>query len=219
MAYADFVTALMSLFIVLWLMNSGREVREAVSTYFRDPKGRLGQSGSAQAGSGQALAVDSSNVRSLKEHLERAMARLPEFRKFQQYVHFTITGEGLRVELMERAGGMFFQTGNTKPSREGEALLGMLAAELGQLPNQIVLEGHTDALPYRSSAADAYGNWELSMDRANVARRTMVARGVPPDQIGEIRGYADRRPLIEGDPNDTRNRRISVILRFQGAVN
>src|SRR5579864_8793215 len=113
-AYADFVTALMALFIVLWLISSGREVREAVAGYFRDPKGYKQLSGSARAGSGEAMAVNKTNVEQLRQNLEEAMRNLPEFQKFSKYVQFTVTGEGLRVELMEKDGGMFFETGSPR---------------------------------------------------------------------------------------------------------
>lgn len=216
-AYADFVTALMALFIVLWLMSAGKDVREAVSSYFKDPRGHPRLAGSAQAGSGEALAVNASNVRDLQRRLEQAMAQLPGFTEFRKFVQFSVTGEGLRIELMESESGMFFESGNARPSTRGQQLLGMLAGELGRLPNRIVIEGHTDARPYRNLSQDAYGNWELSADRANLARRALVGSGVKPDQIAEIRGYADRRTFIPADPNDSRNRRVSVILKFVAA--
>lgn len=213
-AYADFVTALMALFIVLWLMSAGKEVREAVSSYFKDPHGHPRLSGSGQAGSGEGLTVNAGNVRELKRRLEEAMGRLPGFQQFRKYVQFSVTGEGLRIELLESEGGMFFESGNARPSAYGEHILGMLAGELGRLPNQIVIEGHTDARVYHSQARDGYGNWELSVDRANLARRVLVSGGVDAARIGEIRGYADRRALIQEDPHDSRNRRVSVLLRF-----
>ena len=213
-AYADFVTALMALFIVLWLMSAGKETREAISSYFKDPRGYAHLGGSGQAGNGQGIAVDTSNVRDLQHRLQAAMAQLPGFQQFRKFVQFSVTGEGLRVELLESEGGMFFQTGNARPSSYGDRLLGMLAGELGRLPNHIVIEGHTDARPYRSTAPGAYTNWELSVDRANAARRLLLAAGVPPAQIAEIRGYAERQALIASDPHDSRNRRVSVILKF-----
>lgn len=214
-AYADFVTALMALFIVLWLMSSGQDVRDAVSSYFRDPRGHPRLAGSAQAGSGQALRVDASNVHELEKRLHAAMATMAGFEEFRKYIHFTVTGEGLRVELMESEGGMFFESGSPRPSALGVRLLGMLAGEIGRLPNPVVIEGHTDARPYRSAAPDAYGNWELAVDRANMARRALLAGGIAPEQVAEIRGYADRHVLIAGRPDDSRNRRVSVILKFR----
>lgn len=215
-AYADFVTALMAMFIVLWLISSGREVREAVSGYFRDPLGYQRLAGSAHAGSGEALAVNKNNVELLKQSLENAMRTLAGFDKFAQYVKFTVTGEGLRIELTEKDGGMFFETGSARLTANGQRLFDMLAEQISHLPNAIAIEGHTDSRPYHNQNLDAYGNWELSCDRANMARRIMIAAGLRAEQVSEIRGYADHRALIPMSPTDSRNRRVSVIVKYVG---
>lgn len=215
-AYADFVTALMALFIVLWLMNSSREVREQISGYFRDPKGHNQLTGSARAGLGEGLAVDRSSVGQLREKLETAMREMPGFSKFSKYVNFSVTSEGLRIELMESDGGMFFETGSPRPTERGDSLFRLIAGQIGALPNQVAIEGHTDARPFRAAGIDTYGNWELSFERANTARRIMLGNGVNPNQIDEIRGYADKRPLQGGDPKDSRNRRVSIVMKYKG---
>jgi len=215
-AYADFVTALMALFIVLWLVSSGREVRESVAGYFRDPRGFHRLTGSARAGSGEALSLDEGNIRKLREKVERAMRQMPELQKLSKYVQFTVTGEGLRIELMENEGGMFFETGSPQPTPSGERMFTLLAEQLGALPNAVAIDGHTDSSPFRNGGPDAYGNWELSFDRANMGRRIMVAHGLKPDQVSEIRGYADHRTLIAGNPADSRNRRVSIVMKYQG---
>ncbi len=215
-AYADFVTALMALFIVLWLVSSDREVRDSVAGYFRDPVGFHSLAGSARAGAGEGLSLDEKNIHNLREKVEQAMRQAPELSKLSKYVQFTVTGEGLRIELMENEDGMFFETGSPRPTAGGQRMFGMLAEQLGSLPNQVAIEGHTDSRPFHNGGADAYGNWELSFDRANMARRIMVAGGLRSDQISEIRGYADRRTLIPGNPADSRNRRISVVMKYQG---
>jgi chemotaxis protein MotB len=215
-AYADFVTALMALFIVLWLISSGREVREAVSGYFRDPRGYHRLTGSAHAGSGEGLAVDKSNINQLRQKLEQAFRDLPGFEKFSQYVRVTVTGEGLRIELLEKDSGMFFETGSPRPTENGRRLFDLLAQQLRSMPNTIAIEGHTDSRPFHTQGVDAYGNWELSFDRANMARRVMLGAGLRAEQIAEIRGYADRHILITSDPTDSRNRRISVIMKYEG---
>jgi len=204
----------MALFIVLWLISSGREVREAVSGYFRDPLGYARLSGSARAGSGESLAVTTTNVEQLKKQLEDAMGKLPDAQKFAKYVKFTVTGEGLRIELMEKEGGLFFESGSPRPTRNGESLFDMLAVQIASLPNNIAIEGHTDSQPFHDQGLEAYGNWELSCDRANAARRIMLSAGLRGDQVTEIRGYAAQRTLISGDPSDSRNRRVSVIVKY-----
>jgi len=213
-AYADFVTALMALFIVLWLLSSGKRVREAVASYFNDPKGHATLAGSAHGGDGEGLVVNPANVRDLEARLQQAIKDLPGFQKFGKYVRFSATGEGLRIELMESEGGMFFESGNARPSTDGQSLLSTLANELHALPNEIVIEGHTDARPFRSGDPNAYGNWELSIERANSARRVMEDGGLRTEQVVELRGLGPKRLLIEDDPNDSRNRRISVILKY-----
>jgi chemotaxis protein MotB len=221
-AYADFVTALMALFIVLWLMNVKPEVRQAISHYFKEPKAKASLSvvgGPKTAsptgdGSGIGLRVDKKNVTELRDRLQEAMRTLPQFRKFQSFVQFGVSDEGLRVELMENEGGMFFQSGSANPSASGELLFRMLAQEMGKLPNDVAIEGHTDSRPFRANSVEAYGNWELSFDRANMARRIMLAHGLRPEQVSEIRGYADRQALVTGDPADSRNRRVSVIVKY-----
>ncbi len=213
-AYADFVTALMALFIVLWLMGSSREVKEAVSAYFRSPRGVARLNGSGRAGSGVGLKVNSENVSDLKTRLEKTIKDTPALRKIAPYVTVTVTGEGLRIELTEASGEVFFETGSPNPTSAGMNLFNMLAKELGDLPNPIIMEGHTDSTPFRGAAPDSYGNWELSFDRANMARRMMMNSGLRPEQVAEIRGFADRHPLT-GNAGDSKNRRISVILQFQ----
>jgi chemotaxis protein MotB len=214
-AYADFVTALMALFIVLWLVSSGQEVRDSVAGYFRDPRGYHQLTGSAQAGSGEALPIDEANIRKLRQEVEEAMKKMPEMRALSKYVQFTVTGEGLRIELMEKDGGMFFEAGSPRPTVNGERMFDLLAEQLSAMPNQVAIEGHTDSRPFLNSGSDAYGNWELSFDRADMARRIMIAQGLRTDQIAEIRGYADHRALIAGDPSDSRNRRVSIIMKYQ----
>jgi chemotaxis protein MotB len=216
-AYADFVTALMALFIVLWLLNSTREVRDSVSGYFRDPHANQGTArapGSGPAGSGESLSLDHDSVSHLRQKLEQAMHDLKGSEKFAKYVQFTVTGEGLRIELMERDAGMFFETGSAAPTNTGEELFRLLAQQLGELPNSVAIEGHTDARAFHSQDSAAYGNWELSFDRANMARRIMLMHGLKEGQIAEIRGYADRQPVQSDDLYSSRNRRVSVIVKY-----
>ena len=153
-AYADFVTALMALFIVLWLMSSGREVREAVAGYFKDPKGYQKLNGSAHAGSGEALAVSRNNIDKLKQSLEESMRKLPGFENFGKNVQFTVTGEGLRIELLEQDKGLFFETGSPRPTANGQRLFNLLAEQISRLPNTIAIEGHTDSRGFRSQTLE-----------------------------------------------------------------
>lgn len=211
-AYADFVTAMMALFIVLWLMSSSDQVKKAIGGYFQDPKGYGKQVGSTLAGSGESVAVTKLDMTEIKEKLDQAMKKAPEFKQLKEHIQMTVTGEGLRIELLETEKGMFFDSGSSKPSAFGQDLLMRLAQELAKLPNKMLLEGHTDATPFSSAAA--YSNWELSADRANAARRLMQEKGLRHDQISQVRGFADQRLRSPGNPRDPSNRRISLIVQY-----
>jgi chemotaxis protein MotB len=211
-AYADFVTAMMALFIVLWLLNSNQDVRKAIGGYFMDPKGVGKLAGSGMAGSGESLSVAAADMAKLKERLTQAIKRAPELKKLQQQVEMIVTGEGLRIELLESDKGAFFETGKLQPTDVGRDMMQLLAAELGKLPNKLMIEGHTDAKPY--TGQDGYSNWELSADRANAARRLMLLSGVKPDQVSQVRGFADQNLRKPKEPEDFSNRRISVIVQY-----
>lgn len=211
-AYADFVTAMMALFIVLWLLNTSPKVQKAVASYFKDPSGVGKQMGSNLAGVGDSVTVAKDDMGKLKQKLEDAMKQMPKFAQMKDNVELTITSEGLRVELIESAKGMFFESGNARPTDNGQELLVGLAHELGGIPNTILLEGHTDSAPY--SGARDYSNWELSTDRANSARRLMETSGLREDQVKQVRGFADQRLRMPANPTNPANRRISVIVQY-----
>ena len=211
-AYADFVTAMMALFIVLWLMNSSKQVQEAVGGYFKDPSGTSKMVGTDQRGSGENFILSKEDMAKLKEQLQKTVRRLNDFDKLKNQIEMTVTAEGLRIELMESASGTFFESGSPRPNEDCKQLLALLAQELGKLPNKISVEGHTDSKPYAGKTN--YGNWELSTDRANAARRLMQQDGVRMDQIAQVRGYADQRLRTPKDPFNPSNRRISLIVQY-----
>jgi chemotaxis protein MotB len=215
-AYADFVTAMMALFIVLWLLNSSVQVRKAISSYFRDPSGSGKLSGSASGGTGETVSIGKDNMEDLKEKLEQAVKKRPEFEKLKNYVQLSVTGEGLRVELLESEQGIFFDSGSSNLSEAGEELINKLAEQLVKLPNNLLIEGHTDSRPFNGRRD--YTNWELSVDRANAARRIIDAHGARPGQIIQVRGFADQNLLDRSHPESASNRRISVIVRYQDAT-
>jgi chemotaxis protein MotB len=210
-AYADFVTAMMALFIVLWLLNSSKEVQEAVGGYFKDPTGTSKKVGSNMVGSGENFVLTPDNMTKLKEQLQMAIKQMPDFEKLKSHIEMTVTAEGLRIELSESASGTFFDSGSAKLKGDGSSMLITLAQELGSLPNKLSIEGHTDSQPYSSPT---YGNWELSSDRANAARRVMHANGIRPDQVTQVRGFADQRLRKRDAPLDPANRRISLIVQY-----
>jgi len=212
-AYADFVTAMMALFIVLWLLNSNADVRKAIGGYFIDPKGVGKAIGSGMAGSGESLSVGMADMAKLKEKLTQAIKQAPELRKLQDQVDMVVTGDGLRIELLESAKGSFFESGRPHPTDAGQEMIGLLATELAKLPNKLMIEGHTDAKPY-GNGDSGYSNWELSADRANAARQLMVSKGIRADQVSQVRGFADQNLRKPKEPEDPSNRRVSVIVQY-----
>lgn len=211
-AYADFVTAMMSLFIVLWLMNQSVQIKKAVAGYFNDPKGTASLLGTTMAGNGVAVTTEpNDNLQKLKEKLEAEIKAKKELEKLSKQIEITITPEGLRIELLETKNGTFYQSGSARLSESGQELLALLAAALKTLPNQLLIEGHTDAAQYSTDAN--YSNWELSADRANAARRLLQENGVRKDQVTQVRGYADQMLRVKNNPYDPSNRRISILVK------
>jgi len=211
-AYADFVTAMMALFIVLWLMNSSKQIQVAVGGYFKDPTGTSKKVGSNQIGSGENFTLTKDDMPKLKEELQKAVRQVANFDKLKNQIEMTITSEGLRIELLESSSGTFFETGKPGLNDDGRDLLRALAEQLGKLPNHISIEGHTDAKPYATNRD--YSNWELSSDRANSARRLMQISGLRSDQISQVRGYADQKLRVPANPLEPSNRRISLIVQY-----
>ena len=213
-AYADFVTAMMALFIVLWLMNSSKQIQVAVGGYFKDPTGTAKMVGSDMQGSGENFLVSKENMARLKEELQKTIRKVSNFEKLNKQIEMTVTAEGLRIELMESERGTFFEVGSPEPSQSCHELLVALAHEIARLPNHVSIEGHTDSRPY---GTDSYSNWELSVDRANAARRLMQAGGLGAEQISQVRGYSDRHLRYKDDPQNPGNRRISLIVQYQNS--
>ncbi len=212
-AYADFVTAMMALFIVLWLMSADDEVKKEVASYFNNPSGPGKLTGTAAAGAGNAIQVPKDDMQKLAEKIQQALLQVPNFRDIKDHVEITITSDGLRIELLETEAGIFFESGKPVPSESGRELLEILAAQLGKLPNNLLIEGHTDSKPF--SSENGYSNWELSADRANSARKLMQASGIRAEQVAQVRGFADRVLRHPEDPTAASNRRISVIVQYQ----
>ncbi|HUA61921.1 MAG TPA: flagellar motor protein MotB [Verrucomicrobiae bacterium] len=211
-AYADFVTAMMALFIVLWLMSADDEVKKAITFYFNNPSGDGKMMGTAVAGAGHAIEIPKDDMAKLREKIQEALKSLPDFSRLKDNVEITITSDGLRIELLETEAGMFFESGRAVPTANGSELLASLAKQLGQLPNGVLIEGHTDSKPF--SGDGAYSNWELSADRANSARKLMEASGLRQQQVGQVRGFADRQLRHPDNPESASNRRISVIVQY-----
>jgi len=231
-AYADFVTAMMALFIVLWLMNSSKPIQVAISGYFKDPSGTGKETGSKLSGTGgdgEVLKVDKDTIgvalaaaanaqapkqdmAKLKAELQESIRSINDLEKLKKFIEMTVTDEGLRIELLESEGGTFFNSGSPVLNKNGQEIVSLLATQLGKLPNHISVEGHTDAKPFTGKGS--YSNWELSADRGNAARRLMQQSGLRADQVSQVRGFADQRLRNSKNPLDPSNRRISIIVQY-----
>lgn len=211
-AYADFITALMAVFLVMWLVTQNQAVRSAVAGYFRaaEPGGRsVLQGGVASDQQVSSMAHVREILERAAERIREAMAQSPAFAQLRDQVEVQVTSEGLRIELVDSAKTGFFDTGSARLLPESERLLASIGRELGRLDHGVVVEGHTDRRPYSERG---YGNWELSTDRAHAARRVMQAAGLAEGQVTAVRGFADTRLRVPKDPFDPQNRRVSVVV-------
>jgi chemotaxis protein MotB len=224
-AYADFVTAMMALFIVLWVLGQDNGVKEAVAHYFKNPVGfsnggkniLKGQSNEILNISGNSKADKKENEKEeLKKMGEKIISELdenPDFHNLMNQIKVEIVDEGMRIELIDSQNYVFFEIGTATIKEAAKQLLEKITFQLIKIPNMIVIEGHTDSRPYGGSNP-GYSNFELSADRANNARKIIVSAGLNTNRIDEVRGYADKRLRDLQDPFNTINRRISIIVKY-----
>jgi chemotaxis protein MotB len=228
-AFADFMTAMFAMFLVLWLVNQSSDVKAAIAGYFQDPLGRADEYGSsilpgegAQTQSprpmspSQVIDLRRDRLERLAETIRSEIREVPALSSVADHIEIELTNEGLRIQLLEDSSGVFFQTGSAVPKAAGADVLRLLGRELGGMPNGVVIEGHTDARRY--SRPDGYSNWELSVDRANAARRIMLTGGLNDAQVQQVRGWADRRLRDPSDPLADSNRRVTVTMLLPPAA-
>ena len=227
-AFADFMTAMFALFLVLWLTNQTSDVKAAIAGYFQDPLGRASESGSSIVPGQGAPAAAKEQLRpqedvtdlkrkgleNLARRLENRFQLTPELKTVRQHIEIVLTEDGLRVELLEDSTGFFFESGAARPSGRGAEILALLGSELGRLPLPVRIEGHTDA--YQFHSREGYTNWELSADRANAARRIMTESGLAPEQVAQVAALADRDPRLEEDRYSPFNRRVTITMLLRG---
>ncbi len=234
-AYADFVTAMMAFFLVMWILGLSEDTRKAISGYFTEPglfsfttgkalpievvpsqsRYRSTTEGPDGAAAGQ-LVPNRQKLASAGEQIQETLKKLgandDAMRRLLESVSVTITGEGLRIELVEGERSGFFDVGGAKPNDPAIRILSALAPQLAKLGQPIRIEGHTDSRKFVSRKG-TYGNWELSTDRANAARRILLTNGVKDDQIDSVVGYAANQLRNPQDPLSISNRRVSILVR------
>lgn len=231
-AYADFVTAMMAFFMVMWILGMDDKTKMAIEGYFANPVGYKKGYGSGSsalfAGSSPTTiqrpslktVVRTQEQRTFDELRERIEAKLEandSLKAIKQLVEVQVTNEGLRIELIEGdQGDQFFGIGSAVMKPATTSILQIVGTELALLQNAIVLEGHTDAAKFDPKAS--YTNWELSADRANAARRVFMGVGIGDKRLAEVRAYADTKLRIPSEPTAAANRRISILLPFTSNV-
>jgi chemotaxis protein MotB len=223
-AYADFVTAMMAFFLVMWIVGQSKAVKAGVAGYFRNPSVLTGdgatgvlpghKSGLEAQGptpeEGGNVDPDLARLKQAAEKIREALDKLPDFKEMAGQIQITATPEGLRIELIESGSSTFFDSASAVLKPATERILGVIAREVGQLGRPIVVEGHTDSRVFANS--DRYTNWELSADRANAARRQMERAGLPSGLVRAVRGFADTQLANPKNSLDPSNRRVSILV-------
>lgn len=226
-AYADFVTAMMAFFLVMWIVGQSQEVKAAIAGYFQNP-GIFDQDKADGPIAGGSFKLDAeaappaprdqtevqlddqAALESTAQRIQDLLSAVPDIQGLEDQIEISLTPDGLRIELLESSESSFFDSGSSAVKANTDRVLSIIAAELGKLKNTIVVEGHTDSRPFGS---DRYTNWELSSDRANAARRSMEKAGLYAGQLQGVRGYADTQLRVPEDPADSANRRVSIIVQ------
>ena len=250
-AYADFVTAMMAFFLLLWLLGSTDEQqRKGLADYFTPTlieyrqnsagsDGIMGgdsiiaaenyphkaqqtgsraiviprdATGGEREGAGQT-AVDRIRFEQLRQELMRRIDSTPELNRLRSHIRFTEDDEGLRIDLMDEADFSMFKVGTDQLLPEARRLVREVAQVIATVPNNIVVRGHTDALPYANGRT--MNNWMLSTARAESTRATLNASGIAGPRFSRIEGVAERDPYVPNDRYDPRNRRISITLAWR----
>lgn len=249
-AFADFATAMMAFFLVLWLMSSATpEQLVAIAGYFKDPVG-FSESGSpyvidlggspemspdqtlnpeikntptpdtvpieAETAEAKAEEVEQERLELLLQELQNKVEENPELQKFKDQIHFEITQEGLRIQITDADNRPMFDSGSSRLKPYFEDILLAMADTIKAVPNKISVSGHTDAKPYVGNGE--FGNWELSANRANAARRALVAGTYPEGQVARVVGYASSLLYDRNQPLNPVNRRIDIVVMTKKAL-
>ncbi|MBN1614936.1 MAG: OmpA family protein [Deltaproteobacteria bacterium] len=225
-AYADFVTAMMAFFLLLWLLSMvSTEKRIAVSEYFKNYTifQEISAGGSRsfmnasthvfdKKGTGPAKITKASaqEIVATEEMVKKLKSAVDEkLKSMSNQVLVDVVDDGVRIQIVDADGSLMFQLGSAEPTERARAIIKLVSENIRERTNRIVIEGHTDAAPFRGAQTT---NWELSTSRASAARRELEKNGVDPNQIAKVVGYADQELLIKENPKDPRNRRISITL-------
>jgi chemotaxis protein MotB len=225
-AYADFVTAMMALFLTLWLTAQDERIKEAVERAFRHPFSSLNDS--------SGIIPSSKEIRSAKQEragsfnnpavidLQSMLVQLQQVLQQSDVeggrsVQLEMLPDGIKISVFDRARQPIFEPQSSELTRYGDLVLSTLAWPVSHYTNfNVEIEGHTET--GRPPIREGYGNWELSTDRANTARRRLLVNGVQPEQVRKVAGYADTVPLPHHAPEDETNRRVTILLKVRSVI-
>jgi chemotaxis protein MotB len=221
-AYADFVTAMMAFFLLMWLLSSTNQGDlQGIADYFNRPLQALLTQGpgttattapqTEKENDEQRRKDDEDQLQGLKSKLDTLIQQSPKLKAFKNQIKIDITSEGLRIQIIDDQNRPMFDKGDAVLKTYTKDILDQIGPTLNAVPNHISIAGHTDALPYHGML-DGYSNWELSSERANAARRELLVGGMRANKILQIRGLADALPFLKNDPTNPSNRRISIVV-------
>ncbi|MBM3276978.1 MAG: flagellar motor protein MotB [Candidatus Handelsmanbacteria bacterium] len=234
LAYADYVTAMMAFFLLMWLLASSSEkAKQGLAEYFKDPSkvSLSGGSGTGDRtslipGGGESITREAGHgkktedrtkkremerLEKLKQEMQRMIKQDPQLQQFKEQFKVEITDEGLRIQIIDQENRPMFDVASSRMAPHAKDLVEKMAALINDLPNTVTITGHTDARPYLGGLA-GYSNWELSADRANAARRTLVSGGLREEKVLRVVGVSSSMPFNKQDPLDPANRRISIVV-------
>ncbi|MCG6534601.1 MAG: OmpA family protein [Syntrophales bacterium LBB04] len=225
-AYADFVTAMMAFFLVMWLLAMASPAKKAALSEYFNNYSIFPESGSSFMGkSAQVLTQPDKDIKestriffkgkgggglSSEDLVKKLKDAIDEkLKSVKNQVLVDIIEGGVRVQIIDSGGSLMFPLGSAEPTGKAREILRLVADNIASTPNRIAIEGHTDAAPFKGAQTT---NWELSTARASAARRELENDGIETSRIARVVGYADQELYVPEDPRDPRNRRISIIL-------
>lgn len=234
-AYADFVTAMMAFFLLMWLLGStGEEDRQAISEFFKSPSAVQGPGGASTSmiklggamevprGEGKPMHMptpedlaqekqDAAKLDDLMQEIRKQIEYTPALIEFKDQMLLDVTSEGLRIQIIDKKNRPMFDLGSAVLKNYTVEILHELARTINLVPNHISISGHTDATPF-IGVRPGYTNWELSADRANAARRSLIDGGLGKNKFGRVVGLASSVLLEKNNPTAPVNRRISIVV-------
>lgn len=222
-AYADFVTAMMAFFLLMWLLNmTSQEKRAVLALYFKHfslftQGGKSfmmtgGQTPNLQAAGGAEVVESGETVGGMtnEESVAKMISGLGEKSQGEkEQLLVGISDDGIRIQIVDTAENPIFPPGSDRMTDGGKKIIKDIVSIIKHFPNEIVIEGHTDSAPIRNQQIS---NWELSTARASAARRELETDGIDPNRIAMVAGFADKAPLFKDNLEDPRNRRISILF-------